>query len=109
MEAAMSGTVSVTSECVLLETTVGEVLLVFREDQVAWDSEAMQLDFEGEGGDVTLEDGAQATLGGGGSAASEDGGSTADYVAEREWVNRPDEDCWRDVRFEVHSAEAVGS
>jgi hypothetical protein len=109
MEAAISGTVLVTSECVLLGTATSEVLLVFREGDVSWDSDAMALHFEDGAGTVTLEDGVRVTLGGGGSSASEDGWSTNDYVAEREWVNRPDEGCWRDVRFEVHSAEAVES
>lgn len=108
MEAAIRGTLSITSECVLLETAGQEILLVFREGQVSWDAEALELQFEGEKGTVTLADGAGATFGGGGSSASEDGASTADYVAQREWVNRPDERCWRDARFEVHSAEVLG-
>jgi hypothetical protein len=108
MEAAVGGTLSITPECVLLETSGQEILLVFREGQVSWDAEALELQFEGEKRTVTLADGAEVTFGGGGSSASEDGTSTADYVAQREWVSRPDEGCWRDVRFEVHSAEVPG-
>jgi hypothetical protein len=108
MEAAVRGTLSITSECVLLETAGQEILLLFRDGQVYWDAEALELQFEGEKGTVTLADGAGVTFGGGGSSASEDGASTADYVAQREWVNRPDEGCWRDARFEVHSAEVLG-
>jgi hypothetical protein len=108
MEAAVEGTLSITSECVLLEAVAQEILLVFRDAQVSWDAEALEFQFEGEKGTVTLADGAEVTFGGGGSSTSEDGASTADYVAQREWANRPDEDCWRDVRFEVHSAQVPG-
>jgi hypothetical protein len=74
---------------------------------VSWNAEALQLRFEGENGTLTLADGAEVAFGGGGSSVSEDGASTEDYVAKREWVNRPDESCWRDLRFEVHSAQVV--
>lgn len=105
MEAAVRGSLSITPECVLLETDGAEIMLLFREGQVSWDAEALQLRFEAENGTLTLADGAEVVFGGGGSSASEDGASTEDYVAQREWVNRPDESCWREVRWEVHSAE----
>lgn len=108
MEAAVSGTLEISADCVLLQApTQGDTLLVFRDGQVSWDADAEELQFEDSSGTVTLADGLHVELGGGGSSGSEDGESTPDYVAGREWSSPPAEECWRDVRFEVHTAEVL--
>lgn len=43
MEAAVTGTLSISPDCVLLVTAMAEILLLFHEGQVSWDAEALQL------------------------------------------------------------------
>lgn len=105
MEAGLEGTIAISDDCILLRTDGDhEVMLVFREDQIDWDSDSEELELEVSGDPVRLTDGLAVILGGGGSSMSEDGQSTEEYVDNIDWVHEPARGCWRDQRFEVHSA-----
>ena len=95
MDAAISGRLEITDECVVLIAVPDfEILLVWPADRTTWDDELRTVTFIDEDASVfTLRDGMSVRFGGGGFSEAESDISTAEWLENWTWVNEPDTSC----------------
>lgn len=108
--ALTQGTLRVTKDCVLLETTSGLELLVWPADRTTWDAKTAQVGFTNfDGTIVQAGDGTRVRVGGGGSSNGEDGTTSQAWLAQMAWVQRPASSCPLASRWFVGGLERDAS
>lgn len=95
MEAAISGRLSITDDCVFLVPLDGtDVLLVWPSDRTTWDKLNRTITFvNADGSSIEVRDGMPIRVGGGGFSEAEADISTEEWLDQRSWVSAPDDAC----------------
>jgi hypothetical protein len=103
------GTLRVTDNCVLLETTAEVILLVWPADRTTWDSDTHRVDFLNvDGTSVSAGDATHVVLGGGGESNIESGTTSEAWLSSMPWVQRPSDFCPLTSRWIVGAVEVQG-
>jgi hypothetical protein len=103
-EALSAGTVRITDACVSLEEVGnGASLLVWYDERTTWNVEEREIVLQNrDGGRVTIRDGDEFTFSGGGGSLAESGIPGDEWIADTDWVSKPDPDCPNDSHWFVN-------
>ena len=100
--ARAEGTLRITDLCVFLETTSGEVLLLWPADRTAWNARDKTIGYRNpDGSHIDVADGTRIAVGGGGDSDEESGLTTEAWLAHTQWVARPAATCPLESRWTV--------
>lgn len=101
-QALANGTLRVTADCVTVETSEENTLLVWPADRTQWDSDRRNVLFRTSSNDwVRLKSGDRVIVGGSGSSATETGITGDEWLARMDWISEPAKSCPMNTRWSV--------
>lgn len=97
-EARLEGVLRITSVCVYLEHTPGQILLIWPNDRSAWRADVGGVEFTNPDGEVVVMDGDRIILSGSDPASVDPDG----WVERIDWIAPPDPSCPLDSYWELN-------